>query len=731
MAVAGTLLTAGCQGLSPEAELDLLDSRIHTDPVPEKSIGRGKASVGSVEPTPRNKGVYSPGSDNYLNRGALYREAFTPSGEPGATLNLVNVSIGAAAKVVLGDILGRNYVVDPKVKGTITVQTSQPVEKSQLIDIFESALSANGAAIVESNGLTKVVPAATALQSGPSISIGTTQQGGDSLGTGTQIVPLRYVSAAEMERILEPLAPPGSIVRADVQRNIIVLSGTASARKNMLDTIAIFDVDWMRGMSFALVPVKTEDPDAMALELDAVFATGPEKPLDGIVQFIPNKRLRSVLVISAERKYLRRAVAWIKKLDRAAHSNEKKMVVYNIKNRQAEELAVLIEQIFTNRRPGRNQTGSEVAPTETPQAVGTPRSPTTGGILGDTINPTRPSTPTAGTGAQNPQPQQTEERQAASEAGAAIAGREPRIRIVPDSANNAILVYAAPNDHDRIKRIIGHLDVTPHQVLLEATIAEVTLTDQLKFGLKWFFNAQGNRFTLTDVATGAVAPTFPGFSYFFSSPRIRVALDALNKVTDVNVISSPSLMVLDNRKAILQIGDQVPITTSTATGVITPNAPIVNTVEYRDTGVILTVTPRIAEGGRVNLEIEQEVSNVVATTTSQISSPTIQQRRIKTTVVVNDGSSLALGGLIQDRTDNNKTQLPVLGDIPILGNVFKQRDDTDRRTELLIVITPRVVRDQVEARKVTDEFRRQMNVRIPRNRAGKRNLEQQFKRVWQ
>ncbi len=715
----------------PQAELDLLDSRIHTAPVKQSSIGRGKASVGAVEPRPKNRGIFSPGSNSFVNRGALYREEFTPSGEPGATLNLVDVSVSAAAKVVLGDILGRNYVVDPKVKGKITVQTSQPVEKRQLIDIFETALNANGAAIVESNGLTRVIPAGAALQSGPSINIGTRTEGGDSIGTGAQIVPLRYVSAAEMERILAPLAPPGAVVRADVERNLIILSGNASERKNMLDTIAIFDVDWMRGMSFALVPVKTEDPDAMALELDAVFANAPDKPLEGVVQFIPNKRLKSVLVISAQRKYLRRAVAWIKKLDRAAHSNEKKMVVYNIKNRQAEELAVLIEQIFTNRRPGRNQAGSIVAPAETPQAIRTPITTSASGSLGDVVRPTTPTAPATGTGAQTVQQEQAQGNERGGEGGGTLPGREPRVRIVPDSANNAILVYASPTDHGRIKRIIQRLDVTPHQVLLEATIAEVTLTDQLKFGLKWFFNEQGNRFTLSDVASGAVASAFPGFSYFFSTPRIRIALDALNKVTDVNVISSPSLMVLDNHKAVLQIGDQVPITTSTATGVITPNAPIVNTVEYRDTGVILTVTPRIAEGGRVNLDIEQEVSNVVTTTTSQISSPTIQQRKIKTTVVVTDGASLALGGLIQDRTDNDKSQVPVLGDIPILGNVFKQRDETEKRTELLIIITPRVVRDQTEARKVTEEFRRQMNVRIPRNRARKRNLTEQIKRVWQ
>jgi len=250
----------------------------------------------------------------------------------------------------------------------------------------------------------------------------------------------------------------------------------------------------------------------------------------------------------------------------------------------------------------------------------------------------------------------------------------------------------------------------PNQVLLEAVIAEVTLNDELRFGLRWYFQKGDSTASLTDAATGAVSSVFPGFSYFLDSVSVKVALNALASITDVNVISAPTLMVLDNKKAVLQVGEDVPIATQSATAVTSPGAPVVNSISFRNTGVLLTVTPRVSDSGRVVLEIEQEVSDVIPTTSSKLDSPTIQQRRIKTTVAVNDGDSLALGGLIQQRNTVSKDQVPLVGDVPILGNLFKNKDDTIKRTELMIFIHPTVVRNEAEARSVTEEFRRQLDL---------------------
>jgi general secretion pathway protein D len=263
-------------------------------------------------------------------------------------------------------------------------------------------------------------------------------------------------------------------------------------------------------------------------------------------------------------------------------------------------------------------------------------------------------------------------------------------------------------------RVMSVLDAVPKQVLIEATIAEVTLTDGLKFGVRWQIMNQQHSGTFTDAVSGAVNSVFPGFSYAVTAANVAASLNALAKITDVNIVSSPSLTVMDNHPAILQIGDQVPITTQTAISTVTVGAPVVNSVSYRDTGVILGMTPQINESGRVLLDIEQEVSSVVATTTSNIDSPTIRQRRIRTSVAVNDGEALILGGLIQDSRTVARTQIPLLGDIPLIGNAFKNKANDIGKTELIIVITPRVILNSKDARAITEEFRRELGIYGPR-----------------
>ena len=292
-----------------------------------------------------------------------------------------------------------------------------------------------------------------------------------------------------------------------------------------------------------------------------------------------------------------------------------------------------------------------------------------------------------------------------------------------------MLIQTTARDYERIEQILSKVDVLPTQVMLEAVIAEVTLNDDLKYGLRWFFENGGTKISLSDVAKGAAAAALPGFSWSYATDNIQVTLNALSSITDVNVISAPTIMALNNQKAILQVGDQVPIATRQVVDQSFGSAPVVS-VEMKDTGVILTVTPRINNAGRVMLDIEQEVSNVTKTTSSGIDSPTIQQRKIQTRVLVNDGESLALGGLIQQRNNVDRTQMPILGDIPIIGNAFKQKDDSIGRTELIIFIRPHVVRDINEAREVTDEFRGKISLQTPiQKRRGGTKLQQDLKRL--
>lgn len=654
----------------------------------------------------RRRGGVERGTGKFLNnptdaqRAPRSQRQHAEVGKEGVTLNLVGVDIAQAAKSVLGDLLSLNYLIDPAVSGQITVQTTNPVPLPTLADIFDAALRANGAAIVDDgSGVFKVVPSAQATASMPSLRIDAADIRRRTIGVGIQVVPLKYVSVSEMERVLQPIAPQGALLYADEARNIMMLTGTRKELSALLETIEVFDVDWMKGMSFALVPLRTSDPEAISNELETVFSSGSQGGANRIVRFVPNKRLRSILIITSRPHYLDKARRWIKRLDAAAAGAERQLFVYNVQNRTAAELAVLLQQVFA--AGGGLQVSTTVAPRFQEAEV------TSSGDDDNGAAPAvQPVAPQANTG---------------ENAGG--------VHVVADESNNALLVFATPQDYRRVLKMLEQLDTIQNQVLLEATIAEVSLNDELKFGLRWFFESGKASYTFTDAVAGAVSSVFPGFSYVFNASDARVVLNAVSGVTDVNIISSPSLMVLDNKTAVLQVGDQVPVATQSAVSVADPDAPIVNAIEFKDTGVILSVTPRVNDSGRVILEIEQEVSDVVNTTTSGIDSPTIQQRKVKTTVVVNDGESLALGGLMQKRHEDTRTKVPVLGDIPVLGTMFRQKTDDQERTELLILITPRVVRDLREARRVTDEFRRRLNVTVPRIRPGRQAPEDEARRI--
>ncbi len=627
-------------------------------------------------------------------------------------LNLVNVPLDAAAKSVLGDVLELNYSVDSRVQGNVTIQTSQPLSKTALLRLFEGVLRDIGAAIIGDGQIYRIVPLADAARAVTPLE--TSNNGEVKPGQRPQIISLQYVSADEIREVLEPLVPAGMILRTDAARNAIILTGTRSEIAAIRETISVFDVDWMKGMSFALIPVSSSQPSAIVADLEQIYDT-KRGPLRGLVRFVPNQRLKSVLVISSRAKYLKEATNWIRKLDALAESNEQSLHVYKVQNRTANELAAVLRSVLQGGQQA-GATGGEVAPRFTEQATAT----TTNAEEVEGGPETPPSGP--GSGAE-----------VASEVTAVSGGESAvtsnAVRVVADESNNSLLIFATNADYQRILSVLQEVDSQPNQVLLEAVIAEVSLDDELKFGVRWLFGDQNDRGTFTDIAGGAVASSFPGFSYFLKANDISFTLNALSSVTDVRVLSSPSLVVLDNKTALLQVGDQVPIVTQSARGTQTGDAPIINNVELKDTGVILQVTPRVNDSGRVILDVEQEVSSVVKTNSSGIDSPTIRQRKIKTSVVVTDGQALALGGLIQERETTGKSKVPVLGDVPLLGNAFRQKTNTIARTELIIFIRPRVIRDMNEASRITDEFRRELSVQAPRVRRGETNAGQELFRI--
>ncbi len=648
-----------------------------------------------------------PGTAQFVGNSAS--EPYTITDQDRVHLSLVNASIESAAKVIVSDILARNYVIDPRVKGTVTIQTTNAIAKSAMLDTFDALLRFSGAAIVANGDLLRIVPA-----SDPGVlAVNNPARGYDrsrGIGLSAKVVPLEFVSAREMQRLLQPIIGADKILHVDERRNIMILGGNPREIATALDAISLFDIDQMKGMSFALLPVKNADPDSIVTELDTIFSTEDGGALKGVVRFVPNTRLNSILVISSRPRYLQKAEQWVARLDRIAGGTKRQLFVYSIQNRAANELATLLGNILVDPKSKANGSGETANATRVGSAFETAAAARAAALTGTTGATTASgassTASTVGQGLVNSAAATPATFTASGLAGSG-AQSEDGIRVVADEANNAVLIYATPDEYNAILNMLKRLDSLPNQVLLEATIAEVTLTDELKFGLRWFFESGNYSFSLSDASDGAVGSVFPGFSFLFSGGSAAVALNALNAITDVNVISSPNLMVLDNRKAVLRIGDQVPIAVQQAIDTTSINT-VVNSIELKDTGIILTVVPRVNDSGRVILDIEQEVSDVVKTTTSDIDSPTIRQRKVNTTVVVKDGDSLALGGLIQQRDSVTKSQVPVLGDVPVVGNLFRHKEDTKTRTELLILITPHVVRDFQEANDVTDEFRRQL-----------------------
>lgn len=671
------------------------------------------------------------------------------SGGQTYTLNLVDASVTEGAKAVLGDIFKTSFTVDPKIEGRITIQTTRPVDSAGIAELFEASLRTVGAAIVQNGNIYRVV---TADQAAMGARLGGSDSGGQQIGNSVKVVPMRYIAATEMKRILEPIVSFGGVVRVDTSRNALLISGTAQEMNSIEEAISVFDVNAMKGMSFALVPVRGGEPDAIVDGVNRIFSSNAEGAMSGMVQLVPNAKLKSILIIARQPQYLREAQQWVRRLDDQAAGPQREIHSYVLRNRQAKELVEVLNSIFANEVTGggdAGRRGGQRVRSSEPDAAGVPGQLAQatgfsgGGSGGDRFAgafgggaarrsfdmfsglPIGGATLATG-GQENGAASET----AATGFGAGGPGGEPRIKVVADPAQNALLILASQEDFKRVARVIANLDIVPNQVLIEATIAEVTLNDDLKFGVRWFLqNQRGNQTgTFTNAIDGAISAAFPGFSYVFRAAQANVTINALAEVGRVNVLASPSLMVVDKKTATLQIGDQVPITTQSAVSVLTPGAPVVNSVSYKDTGVILNITPRINESGRVLLDIEQEVSTVQRTTTSGIDSPTFGRRRVRTTVVVNDGEGITLGGLIQDRTSRVATQVPVLGDIPLLGNAFKDKRDQVEKTELVIMLTPRVVRDLNEAKAVTDEYRRKVEAFAPTRDPG-RVVIQNAKRV--
>ncbi len=603
---------------------------------------------------------------------------------------------------MLGEILGINFAVDPKVQGQMTLQTSRPIRRDAVLAIFENALRLNGFSLVRQNGIYTVVPNAEALRAGPAITQGS---GALTTGYGIRVVPLRHIGAEELAGILKGMMPQDALIRTVPTRNVVLLGGAPNEIAAMLDVVGLFDVSSMAGLAFGLFSPRYVDVKLLQRELEVIFGITARQAGAAPIRLLAIERLNTILAMAATPDYLNEIGDWVERLDRSSENVDTRVFVYYVQNGRATDLAAVLNSLFA----GKGQEGGGAAEslrrndgvvdTDALSRAASAVAAVPGGLWGAIPMPDRGGDQR--TAAVQASPGAT----SASADGGIRLGSGVAPRIIADSITNSLLILASPKEYRVVEAALAKLDIPPLQVLIEAVVAEVTLTEDLRYGVQWLFQPGRQSMTLSDVTAGTVASKFPGFSAVFSGQNIRAVLDALESVTRVNVVSSPKLMVLNNQTATLQVGDQVPIATQSAVGVGAPGTPIVNAIQFRDTGVILKVTPRVNEGGLVLLDINQEVSDVAKTTTSTIDSPTIQQRKLASSISVGNGETIALGGLIRDRQSGGNSGLPLLKDVPLLGHLFRSDTQGSTRTELLILLTPRVVRSPADIRRVTDELR--------------------------
>jgi general secretion pathway protein D len=600
----------------------------------------------------------------------------------GVELNFVDADIRRVVDAILGDMLHSNYTVDEAVKGSLTLRTGRPIARSSVLPALEAALSTVDAALINQNGVIRVVPLAKArdlaMTRRPLSARDRTVP-----GFAVEILPVRYTSVHELEKLLSAVARKEAILQVDEARNQLIIAGSTQERAAIRATIERFDVDWMRGTSFALYKLDSVEPGALTSELQAIL----KPPLDLLsrVRLVPLPRLKSVLGIANKRADLAQLETWIKRLDHGQGSSTRSLYIYNVQNGRARDLAQSLQLVLGGGNysgGGNTNEGFSSASSNSIRTTGETAA------AGNQLLQSSQNGNSSGSGFTSTQTtNQINPTQSGSSGFNVGSGDQPRI--VPDEPNNALLIFGTRVEYDLILDALKKLDTLPRQVLIEAILAEVTLTNDLQYGIQWSFNDSNVTITQSTANNGSVASSFPGFSVLYTgSSDIRAVLNALQSKANVKVLSSPKLMVLNNQTATLQVGDQVPIITQQAQGVTSPGAPIVNTVELRDTGVILKVTPRVNDSGLVILDIAQEVSDVAATTTSGINSPTIQQRRLSSTIAAQSGTTVALGGLIRDSVSRGKSGMPFLSQIPLLGSVFGKNTNQGRRTELLILLTP-------------------------------------------
>ncbi|WNB78101.1 type II secretion system secretin GspD [Methylomonas koyamae] len=730
------LSIAGCEYIGPQLHQKLPiaeNQRIGDDqPIPELANADKSAENRTTKVELFPNGEASITAHNTPSTAAK-------SGAKGEySLNFDDADLGEVAKVILSDIMGRNYTISPQVTGKVTLQTSKPLTKEELLPTLDMLLGLNNAALTEQGGMYLIKPANEALYSS---SINSLTSARMPNGYQVRIIPVKNVAATELSEILKPLMPEKSVLHVDPNRNILLVAGSGSEIARAMEVVNTFDVDIMKGRSFALFTPANVSAGKIIEELEQIFNNKASKEDDAsFFRFIEIERLNAVLAITHQANYLKDIESWVLRLDRINPAAAGGVNVYRCQHVSAADLADTLSGIFGSgsQRSSKASIASgrkSLSATNKKSGGSSSSSSSMGGSIGSAGSNRQQDSASERT--LSDRSDRSANRSSGALGGSLSGGSSsvgggnsndmPNVKILADEGNNALIIVATAQEYAVIQRVLKQLDVLPLQVLIDATIVEVSLVDELKYGIQWYFShnnggtnqinggsSQGlNLIDFTKDAASAVSTG--GFTYAFSSGSkdIQAILNASAKNNNFNVISSPSLMVLNNQEASIKVGDSVPIRSSVSSNLSgNSNNGIVQTsqIQMIDTGVNLSVRPRVNSGGLVLMDILQSVNEAKTTDTSkEIDSPTISKREIETSVAVQSGETIVLGGLIDDKNTFNRDGVPILHELPLIGPLFGGTNKNNTKKELVVLLTPRVMKSRQDAQDITQEFKRKLS----------------------
>lgn len=679
-------------------------------PDPDAERNYGIQRVGGNEPI---EGQVYPGNDTTGATGGPFLPVDGGEATGGASyrLNFENAQIADVVRAVLGDSLGLNYIIDPEVSGRVTLASARPVSRDDLIPILEALLRINEAALVTDGVIYRVVYDTDVGN------LNVSRPGSvAAAGFGLTVLPLRYVSATTIMGLIEGFITRPESIRVESARNLLLIAGTSSERRTAVETVLNFDTDWMSDQSVAIYPTRNVRPETIIPELERIFETKEGQPGADLIQFVPMARLKGVLVVSKRNDLIRRAGTWVARLDQQSPQVENSVHVYRVKYRDAKMLVEILSGVFSGSvisttaqapssqiQPGFSAFESSANDDESVEDLVSDGADEAANGTGNTFDLLA--------GGANQAPGGAGDLFAGSSGGGG-GGAGPRFSA--DTANNSVVVFANGETYEKILAALRQIDVPPLQVAVNVVIAEIRLNDELRYGVQYFVKSGSvglkdnvGSVGLFNTVANTISRELPGFNFVIGSEESPdIIISAFDQITDVSVLSSPSLVVLENQTATLQVGEEVPVTTRQSQSNIDPDSPTVNEIEFRDTGIILNVTPRIAENGIISMAIQQEISDIASGASTL--TPTFTKRRIASTVSVASGQTVLLGGLISELRQKNNTGIPVLHRLKGVGDLFGTTDNQSDRNELIVLIRPTVIRQGQDAQHVAEELRGRM-----------------------